>query len=87
MASIVIIPETVTIPAGAESVEFKITAVDNDRADGQQSEKTFFNMRIAMCTGAAGPALLCFVLLSFYPLNKKRAEENRKKLEELRRSA
>ncbi len=87
MASIVILPETVTIPAGAESVEFKITAVDNDSMDGQQSEKTFFNMRIAMCTGAAGPALLCFVLLGFYPLNKKRAEENRKKLEELRRSA
>ncbi|VGO15470.1 putative symporter YjmB [Pontiella desulfatans] len=84
MAATVTIPETVTIPAGEERVAFKIAAVDNDRADGQQSEQTFFRMRLAMCIGAAGPALLCFVLLGFYPLNKKTAEENRRKLEELR---
>ncbi len=84
MASVVTIPETVTIPNGVESVTFDIAAVDNDRADGQQTERTFFRMRVAMCVGAAGPALLCFVLLTFYPLNKKTAEENRRKLEEMR---
>ncbi|MBN2594767.1 MAG: MFS transporter [Sedimentisphaerales bacterium] len=78
------VPSTVTIPDGAESVDFEITAVDNDRVDGQQTAKTFLNMRLAMCIGAAGPALLCFVLLGFYPLSKEKAEENRKKLEERR---
>jgi hypothetical protein len=85
MASVVTLPKTVTIPDGAESVSFDIAAVDNNRADGQQTEKTFFNMRLAMCVGAAGPALLCFILLAFYPLSKEKAEENRRKLEELRR--
>jgi Na+/melibiose symporter-like transporter len=85
MVATVTLPRTVTIPDGAESVSFAIAAVDNNRADGQQTEKTFFNMRIAMCAGAAGPALLCFILLAFYPLSKEKAEENRRKLEELRR--
>jgi len=78
------VPSMVTIPDGAESVDFKITAVDNDRVDGQQTTKTFLNMRIAMCTGAAGPALLCFILLAFYPLSKEKADENRRILEERR---
>jgi hypothetical protein len=84
MAATVTIPQTVTIPAGEESIEFGIAAVDNNRADGQQTTKTFFRMRVAMCAGAAGPALLCFVLLAFYPLSKEKAEENRRKLEAIR---
>jgi len=87
MASTVRIPEAVTIPDGAESIAFMITAVDNDRMEGRQTQRTFLNMRLAMCIGASGPALLCFVLLGFYPLDKKKAEENRRKLEELREKA
>ena len=49
-----------------------------------QTPGTFFGMRFSMVFGAALPALLCFVLLRFYPLTKQRTEENRKKLEELR---
>lgn len=49
-----------------------------------QTEGTYLSMRLAMCIGAAGPALLCFFLLGFYPLSKEKAEENRKKLEEMR---
>ncbi|VGO16403.1 putative symporter YjmB [Pontiella desulfatans] len=52
-----------------------------DPALSEQTPATYFNMRVAMCVGAAGPAILCFVLLAFYPLNKKKAEENREKLE------
>ncbi len=84
MAATVTIPETVTIAAGAESAAFTIAAVDNDRAEGQQTQRTFLNMRLAMCIGASGPALLCFVLLAFYPLSKQKAEENRKKLAAMR---
>ena len=46
-----------------------------------QTDSTYFNMRIAMCAGAAGPALLCFALLKFYPLTKEKAETNRILLE------
>lgn len=49
-----------------------------------QTESTYFNMRLAMCLGAAGPAILCFILLRFYPLTKEKAEENRRKLEAIR---
>ncbi len=49
-----------------------------------QAPSTYLNMRLAMCIGAAGPAILCFALLRFYPLNKEKAEENRIKLEEMR---
>jgi GPH family glycoside/pentoside/hexuronide:cation symporter len=55
--------------------------------DGGQTPSTYLNMRLAMCIGAAGPAILCFVLLRFYPLNKEKAEANRKKLEEMRGTA
>ena len=41
-------------------------------------------MRLSMVFGAALPALGCFLLTRFYPLTKEKAEENRKKLEELR---
>ena len=49
-----------------------------------QTEGTYLSMRVAMCAGAAGPALLCFILLAIYPLSKEKTEENRKKLEEIR---
>lgn len=52
-----------------------------------QTEGTYFSMRMAMCMGAAGPALLCFVLLGIYPLSKEKAEQNRKTLEEMRGKA
>lgn len=78
------IPATVVIPDGTDSIQFSITAVDNDFIDGQQTEQTFFRMRLAMCFGAAGPALLCFFLLGFYPLTKSKSEENRRKLEAIR---
>ncbi|MEN8253835.1 MAG: MFS transporter [Verrucomicrobiota bacterium] len=55
-----------------------------DPALPEQISQTYLNMRLAMCIGAAGPALLCFALLKFYPLNKEKAEENRNKLEKLR---
>ena len=41
-------------------------------------------MRLSMCLGAAVPAMGCFVLMMFYPLTKKKADENRKLLEERR---
>ena len=75
------VPTTVTIPEGQDRVEVKISAVDNDRVDGQQSPNTFLSMRIAMCLGAAGPAILCFFLLSFYPLTREKTEENSTLLE------
>ena len=49
-----------------------------------QTPSTYLNMRLAMCIGAAGPAILCFALLRFYPLNKEMAEQNRIKLEAMR---
>lgn len=52
-----------------------------------QSPETYLNMRLAMCLGAAGPAILCFVLLNFYPLTKEKAEENRRKLAAIRPAA
>ena len=78
------VPASVTIPDGEHSASFTISGIDNDRVDGQQTEQTFFNMRLAMCLGAALPALLCFVLLYFYPLSKAKSEENRQKLDALR---
>jgi Na+/melibiose symporter-like transporter len=44
-------------------------------------------MRLAMCLGASGPAILCFVLLKFYPLTREKAEQNRRDLEAIRRAA
>ena len=61
-----------------------LNAIGFDPAAESQSERTYFNMRLAMCLGAAGPALLCFVLLRFYPLTKEKAEENRLALARLR---
>ena len=61
-----------------------LAVIGFDPALADQTPQTYINMRVAMCAGAACPALLCFVLLGFYPLNKKRAEENRNKLEEMR---
>lgn len=61
-----------------------LNAIGFDPAAASQTEQTYFNMRLAMCLGAAGPALLCFVLLRFYPLTKEKAEANRRTLESLR---
>ena len=52
--------------------------------EGAQAPETFLSMRLAMVVGAAVPALVCFVVMKFYPLTKEKAEENRKKLEEIR---
>lgn len=52
--------------------------------EAAQTPATFMGMRLAMCVGAAIPALVCFVAMKFYPLTKERSEENRKKLEERR---
>lgn len=78
------LPEHVTLAEGQDSAVFTITAIDNDIVDGQQSERTFLRMRLAMCIGASIPALLCFLLLYFYPLTKTKAEENRLRLETMR---
>ena len=51
-----------------------------------QTDGTYLNMRLAMCIGAAAPAVLCFVLLYFYPLSKKKVEANTKMLEDKRGS-
>jgi GPH family glycoside/pentoside/hexuronide:cation symporter len=61
-----------------------LNAIGFDPGAESQSDQTYFNMRLAMCVGAAGPALLCFGLLKFYPLTRRRAEENRATLERLR---
>lgn len=58
-----------------------LNAIGFNPAADSQTEQTYFNMRLAMCLGAAGPALLCFALLRFYPLTKARAAENRRILE------
>lgn len=55
-----------------------------DPGAGSQTPKTYLNMRLAMVLGAALPAMLCFVLLKYYPLTKDKADENRKLLEERR---
>ena len=49
-----------------------------------QTPSTYLNMRLAMVFGAGLPAVLCFILLGFYPLTKEKSEENRVKLEEIR---
>jgi len=61
-----------------------LNAIGFDPGLEAQTAGTYLNMRLAMCIGAAGPALLCFALLKFYPLNKEKAEANRKTLEEMR---
>ena len=55
-----------------------------DPAASSQTDQTYLNMRLAMCLGAALPAIFCFFMLKFYPITKAIAEENRKKLEERR---
>jgi GPH family glycoside/pentoside/hexuronide:cation symporter len=52
--------------------------------EANQTAETFMGMRLSMCIGAAVPALICFIVMKFYPLTKEKAEENRKKLEEIR---
>jgi Na+/melibiose symporter-like transporter len=61
-----------------------LNAIGFNPAVESQSPQTYFNMRLAMCLGAGGPAILCFVLLRFYPLTKEHAEANRRTLERLR---
>lgn len=61
-----------------------LTLIGFDSNLPDQTPSTYLNMRLAMVFGAALPAILCFVLLGFYPLTKEKAEANRKKLEELR---
>jgi GPH family glycoside/pentoside/hexuronide:cation symporter len=56
----------------------------DSQADATWTHGTFLNMRLSMCLGAAIPALGCFVLMMFYPLTKKKADENRRLLEERR---
>ncbi len=56
----------------------------NADLEAAQTSETFMCMRLSMVFGAALPALGCFLLTRFYPLTKEKAEENRKKLEELR---
>jgi GPH family glycoside/pentoside/hexuronide:cation symporter len=52
--------------------------------EANQTAGTFMGMRLSMCIGAAVPALVCFIVMKFYPLTKEKAEANRKKLEEIR---
>jgi GPH family glycoside/pentoside/hexuronide:cation symporter len=52
--------------------------------EAAQRPETFLGMRLAMCVGAAVPALVCFIVMQCYPLTKEKAEENRKQLEEIR---
>jgi GPH family glycoside/pentoside/hexuronide:cation symporter len=61
-----------------------LNTIGFDPGLSEQTGSTYRNMRLAMCLGAALPAILCFILLAFYPLTKEKAEENRKKLEERR---
>jgi glycoside/pentoside/hexuronide:cation symporter, GPH family len=61
-----------------------LNGIGFDPAAESQSPQTYLNMRLAMCLGAACPAILCFVFLKFYPLTREKAEENRRKLERLR---
>ena len=57
-----------------------LNAIGFDPGLASQTPQTYLNMRLAMCLGAAGPAILCFFLLQFYPLTKEKAEENRLQL-------
>lgn len=52
--------------------------------DAAQAPETFLGMRLLMVIGATIPAIICFVVMTFYPLTKEKAEENRKNLEERR---
>jgi GPH family glycoside/pentoside/hexuronide:cation symporter len=61
-----------------------LNAIGFNPSAGSQTVQTYTNMRIAMCFGAGLPALFCFIMLKFYPITKKKAEENRKKLEDIR---
>jgi GPH family glycoside/pentoside/hexuronide:cation symporter len=61
-----------------------LTLIGFDSNLSDQTPSTYLNMRLAMVFGAALPAILCFVLLGFYPLTKEKSEENRNKLEEMR---
>jgi glycoside/pentoside/hexuronide:cation symporter, GPH family len=61
-----------------------LNAIGFDPGAESQTPQTYFNMRLAMCLGAAGPAILCFFLLQFYPLTKEKAEANRRELDRLR---
>lgn len=53
-----------------------LNAIGFDPSLSEQTPETYLNMRYAMCFGAASPAVLCFFLLSLYPLSKKKTEEN-----------
>ncbi len=55
-----------------------------DSTLSEQTPQTYLNMRLAMVLGAALPAVLCFIMLGFYPITKKKADENRRILEERR---
>ncbi len=61
-----------------------LNAIGFDPGLESQTPQTYLNMRLAMCLGAAGPAVLCFLLLQFYPLTREKAEENRLKLAAIR---
>lgn len=65
-------------------IGFFLKWIGFDPGAEMQTPATYLSMRVAMCAGAAGPALLCFILLAFYPLTKIRAEENRRQLERIR---
>ena len=62
-------------------IGFLLKWIGFDPGLASQTPETYLNMRLAMCIGAGTPALLCFVLLAFYPMSKSKAEENRKALE------
>ncbi len=49
--------------------------------EAAQSAETFMGMRLSMVCGAAAPAILCLVLMRFYPITKEKMEETRKTLE------
>jgi len=66
-------------------VGFFLNFIGFDPGLSAQTPETYFNMRLAMCAGAGAPALLCFVILGFYPLTKQVAEQNRMKLAEFRK--
>ncbi len=51
------------------------------KLEANQTAATFMSMRVSMCFGAALPALMCFILMRFYPLTKEKSEENRRLLE------
>lgn len=66
---------------------FVLQFVGFDQALGaEQAAETFQSMRLSMCLGAGIPALICLIMMMYYPLTKAKSEENRKKLEERRGS-